>query len=659
VAFGLAYAQAEDHFVHLEDNFIRAMGRSAEVHGDKAFEADRITRALEIPRRARAEYDRAAPHMRAIYDAYAAGLNHFLAARPDLRPRLLTHFEPWLPLALLRLKYHQLEFMGYAGLDGQKLKFDLSKYKVERPQGSNAWAVAPAKSKSGHAMLLINPHIGFYGLGQYHESHLVSEEGLNFSGVGRYGFPFPYMGHNEALGWGHTDNYPDIGDLYMETFNKPGDPLAYRYGSGWRQAVQWNEDILVKTEAGMERRRQSFRKTHHGPLLSSHEGKPLALRMAGMDEGGWFDQWHAMMRSRNLSQFKRALGAVAIPYMNITYADRDGNIFYAYNGSVPRRSAAVDWLKPVDGSDPRTEWNGYHAFAELPQVTNPASGYVQNCNSSPFATTPGSGLDPRNYPAYMIGWEVDNPRAKVSREILESQRQFSFEEWTRAATDTRIYEAGRMIPELAADFTKLGKQPRFAALAPVIASLQGWDRVSSIESTPMTMFIQYFVKWRQMPSSADGDARLTALAEARAELVEAWGRWDVPWGEINRLQRNAPHDGSEPFSDARPSLPVRGAPGWVGVVFNFYTGAPPKGSRARYGTQGNSYVSVVEFAPRPRARSIVYYGQSGDPASPHYFDQAPLYARGEFKPAWFHADEVAANSERDYRLTTVVKTGAG
>ena len=390
VVFGLAWAQAEDNFEHLEDNFIRSLGRAAEVHGEAALHEDQIARALEIPRLSREEYERATPRMRTLYDAYAAGLNLFLERRPGVKPRLLQRFEPWYPLALMRFKYYQGEFIGYAGLNPKDLRVAVAETPeklAERPQGSNAWAVAPGRSASGRALLLINPHVSFLGVGQYYEAHVHSEEGWSFSGVGRYGLPLLYMGHNEALGWAHTDDYPDFGDLYLETFDDPARPLSYRYGDGYRTAVQWTEEVRVKTADGVETRRFTFRKTHHGPILSEQEGKPVAVRLAKLEEGGWLDQWYEMNRARSLAELKEALRRGAIPYMNITYADRDGNIFYVYNGAVPRRSTKFDWRRPVDGSDPETEWQGYHAFDELPQLTNTASGFVQNCNSTPFATT--------------------------------------------------------------------------------------------------------------------------------------------------------------------------------------------------------------------------------------------------------------------------------
>lgn len=644
VAFGMAYAQAEDNFAHVQDNFLCALGRASEVHGEGALQDDQIARALEIPRLAREEYERSTPRMKAIYDAYAAGLQRWAGKHPEA-PRVLARFEPWYPLALMRFKYHQLEFLGYAGLDFKNLRVAVPDV-AERPQGSNSWAMGPGRSASGHPLLFINPHVGFFGVGQYYEAHVHSDEGWNFSGVGRYGLPFPYMGHNEALGWAHTDNYPDHGDLYLETFDDPSNPLAYRYGGGHRTATQWTEEIRVKTDKGVEPRRFTFRKTHHGPILAEHEGRPVAVKLARIEEGGWMDQWYEMSRARSLAEFQQALRRVAIPYMNITYADRDGNILYVYNGTVPRRSTAFDWSKPVDGSDPATEWQGFHAFEELPQVLNPPSGFVQSCNSSPFATTTAGNPDPAGFPKYMIGPETDNGRARVSKLILAEKEKLTFEDWARAAADTRVLEAETLIPELAAEWERFDGE-RKEALAPLIAELKAWDRVGRLDSVAMTLFVEWLDRRRGSSGAAGEWALVRTLEDVRRELERAWGTWRVAWGEVNRLQRTA-WTGAEAFSDDRPSLPVPGGPGWLGIVFNFYTRrvAP---ARRRYGVMGNSYVSVVEFAPQPKARSIVYFGQSGDPKSPHWFDQAPLYARGEFKPAWFTLEEIKANLERAYQ----------
>lgn len=660
VVFGHAYAQAEDNFEQIEYNVLYALGRSAELRGDRDFWDNLLARAFEIPRRAQDEYNAAPPYMRAMYDAYAAGLNWYIETHPAKTSQLVTRFEPWHTLAMLRARYWLAEFVWDTGLQRRELRIGDVKFATvgpaagrlawqqdeqranlaDRPQGSNMWAIAPSKSAGGHAMLFINPHVGFFGPYTYYEAHLESAEGLRLSGTGRHGFPFPYIGHNGRLGWSHTDNYFDHGDLYAETFDNPNDPLAYRYGDGYRRATTWKETVHVLAEGKLTGREVAFLKTHHGPVVAERDGKPLAVRLAKMDEGGWYDQWHAMARAQNLPQFRAALERVAIPYMNIIYADADGNIFYIYNGIVPKRDLQFDWRQAVDGSDPRTEWQGYHATNEQPQVLNPSAGYLQNTNSTPFTVTTGIAFDTARYPAYMIGPETDNARAQMSRRVLTERDTFDFEQWTRAATDTRILLADDVLPRLPAalDSLKQTDAARAARLAPHVATLLAWDRRSAIESPAMTLFFY-------LANNERGGADLmTSLERAVSRLQNEWGTARVPWGDVNRLQRRH-WNGAEEFGDDVASLPVTGAPGWMGVIYVFHT--RPHG-KARYGTHGNSYVSVIEFAPRVRARSIVFFGQSSDPASPHWFDQAPLYARGQFKPAWFHRDEVMAGARRSY-----------
>ena len=671
VVFGHAYAQAEDNFEQIEYNTLYAVGRSAELRGERDLWDNLLARAFEIARLSRDEYARATPQMRALYDAYAAGLNYYMERNPERRSKLIERFEPWHTLAMLRARYWLAEFIWETGLQRRELKIGNLKFAgaetrgpgqatlavreepggrfAERVQGSNMWALAPARTAAGHALLFINPHVGFFGPYTYYEAHLESEEGLRFSGTGRHGFPFPYIGHNDRLGWSHTDNYFDHGDLYAEVFDHPDDALAYKYGDGYRRATDWTETVQVLRDGRLHERRITFRKTHHGPVVGERDGLPLAVKLAKAEVGGWYDQWYAMARARNLTEFRSALDRVAIPYMNIVYADVDGNIFYIYNGIVPRRSSEFDWRKAVDGSDPRTEWQGYHAARELPQLLNPATGYLQNTNSTPFTVTTGVTLDRADFPRYMIGNEGDNGRAQMSRRILTERERFTFEQWTQAATDTRVQAADDALPLLKAAFDslKLRAADRAASLQPQVDALLAWDRRSTTSSTAMTLF------YGMMNLSAGGHALLDGLERAVAALQQDWGTASVPWGEVNRLQRRH-WTGAEPFSADSMSLPVPGAPGWLGIIYVF--NSRKQGAR-QFGTAGNSYVSVIEFAPRVRARSIVYFGQSSDPASPHYFDQAHLYARGQFKPAWFHRDEVQANARRTYHPGARAGTG--
>jgi len=645
--FGFAYAQAEDNFWRVEENFIQALGRSSEIYGEPALEEDRLNHALEIPRLAREEYSRLDSRMRALCDAFAAGFNFYLARHPEVHPRLLQQIEPWYTLAFIRYNYFQNGFARDPGLRGN-LQTAQDERGLNSNVGSNGWVINPSRSKSGHAMLFINPHLPFFGSGQVYEGHVHSDEGWNFTGYTRFGFPLPYVGHNDDLGWVSTDNAADLADVYAETFDDPARPLAYRYASGYRLATERMEEIRVKTSTGFEVRRFKMIKTHHGPVLSSRDGKLLAIRMAKFGGDGWLREWYHMTRSRTLAQFKAALRPLNMLFGNVMYADRRGNTYYLYNAAVPRRDPRFDWTKPVDGSNPATEWKGFHTIEELPQLTNPHTGWMQNCNTTPFLLTSEGNPDPARFPGYMV-LESDNPRGRMSRKILSSTPSFSFEEWIRAAFDTRVITAEELLPQFLTELKEhLNKKdlPRLSAAYDLLSS---WDYRASTNSVAMTIFNA----WRERittggtPTPVTSERRLAALNEVLDALEQRHGDWRVAWGEISRLQRRD-ESKAEPFSDERPSFPVPGVNGGDGAVYTFYA-RPVDGQKRRYGVAGATYVSVVEFAPKVRGLSIHVFGSSGRPESPHYIDQARLYARGEFKPAWLTLKDIRANLESAYQ----------
>jgi acyl-homoserine lactone acylase PvdQ len=645
-AFGFGYAQAEDNFPRLEDNFIRALGRRAEVDGEGAIGEDRLNRVLEIPRLAQAEYARLDGRMRTLVDGFVAGINYWMAKHPDAPRRLLGRMEPWYPLAFIRYNYFQNGFAFASGIRRSELLLAGNAApdddELRSANGSNGWVVNPSRSASGHALLFINPHLPFFGPGQVYEGHVHSEEGWNFTGYTRFGFPVPYVGHNESVGWVSTDNAADMSDLYLETFDDPSRPLAYKYGNGYRDAIEWRDSIRVRTAAGLETRVLTLRKTHHGPIVGARGGRPLALRMAKLDADGWLGEWYAMTRARNLEQFRRAMRPMNMLFGNAMYADRDGNTFYVYNGAVPRRDPGFDWENPVDGSDPRTEWQGWHAFEELPQLTNPPSGWMQNCNGTPFLLTDRGNPSAANYPSYMVQ-EPDTRRSMMSRRILGEKSRWSFAEWERAAFDTHVIWSDSTLPALLGAYDALAAgDARRARLEPAVGELRGWDRRSTITSTAATLF----VAWRDRFDRQPAPEPLAALDSAMTALTRTFGGWRVPYGETSRLQRWNDLGGTA--SDSLPSIPVPGVSGNDGAVFTF-TAVNFRDAKRRYGVHGGTYISVVEFGPVVRAKTIHVFGASGDPVSPHYFDQAPLYARGEFKPGWFTLAEIKANLEREYR----------
>ena len=642
--FGFAYAQAEDNFWRVEENFILALGRASEVYGERGLDEDRLNRTLEIPRLAHEEYTRLDKQMRALCDGFAAGFNYYLAHHPEVRPRLLTKIEPWYTLAFIRYNYYQNGFARDRNLRGLRMQTAAIENDLKDHTGSNGWVINPSKSATGNAMLFINPHLPFFGPGQVYEGHVHSDEGWNFTGYTRFGFPLPYVGHNENGGWVSTDNAADLTDVYMETFDDPARPLAYKYGKEYRLATEYVGEIRVKTATGVETRKFTMRKTHHGPIVAARDGKLLAVRMAKFESDGWLREWYDMTRSKSLAALKRAMTPLNMLFGNIMYADRQGNTWYLYNGAVPRRDPRFDWTKPVDGSDPATEWQGYHTIDELPQLTNPKSGWMQNCNTTPFLLTSEGNPDPKQFPKYMVQ-EGDNPRGAISREILASKPKFTFEEWTRLAFDTRVMSAEKVLPALLLLLKeKTDSTPRLRDVHDVLAQ---WDRRSANDSVAMTIFSLYHDR-RLRDEKQDP---LVALAGVLDSLERDFGTWKVVWGELSRLQRVDERTGGdlqELFQDSQPSLAVSGVNGNDGAVFTFYA-APMRGQKRRYGVAGGTYISVVEFAPKVRALSIHTFGASGDPKSKHFMDQAALYVRGEFKPAWLTLEDIRANLESSYR----------
>jgi len=679
VIFGFVYAQAEDNFWQIEDSYIQALGRASEVYGEQSLNADLTNRALEIVRISQAEYPKLSRQTKEICQATVDGLNYFLEKTPQVKPRLITKFEPWYLLAFGRFAQYQLFIYRRAGIRDAEIRTAVQEVKAngmtsslpspsdvatnDRAEeawkagqiGSNTWAISPSKSVSGHAMLFINPHQPFFGPGQWIEGHVHSDSGWNMAGATFPGAPFPSLGHNDNLGWSHTVNVPDIIDVWAEKFDDPKNPLNYKYGNGYRAATEWTDSIKIKTGKGAETRTFKFRRTHHGPVVAVRDGAPLTVRMSKFESNDAIEQRYLMSKARNFKEFHQAMARLDIPMFNTMYADREGAIWYLYNGAVPKRDQKYDWLKPVDGSDPGAEWQGYHTIDELPQIFNPPSGWAQNCNATPFLATDAKvgNPDASKFPKYMAG-ETDNARSRISRRLLGDKAKFSFDDWAKAAFDTRVIEAETQIPPLVAEWKKLKAQDAARAdkTAEAVAALKSWNGVSSIDSVPMTVFTLWFYTSLQPQAQAitrdNPYPKIAVLEYVLNDIARSWGTWKVAWGEISRIQRVHTSGALEPFSDDRPSLPVAGGPGDpIGIVFNFY--APvAQGQKRRYGVAGHSFVSVVEFGPKPRAMSLLQFGQSADPQSKHYFDQAGLYSKQQFKPAWFTLDEIKANLERAY-----------
>lgn len=690
--FGTGYVQAEDYFWQLEDTCIRSLGRNAEVAGEVGLSSDLLNRSFEIVRRSHDDFQKLKPEHQAMAAAYVDGINRYVATHSELKPRLLTHFEPWYVLTMER--HMLLDFLyrrSHVGRPGVRRSEEIAassslKKSITTPVsswdhlpdpvtgfaaeiqaaiGSNAWAISGKRTASGRAMLFINPHQPWYGMGQFQETHVRSDEGLNFTGASFFGNPFPTIGHNEYLGWTYTVNDPDVADTWRVVFDDPTRPLHYRFDGSYREAIQWSETVKVKQDDGLAQRQFTFRKTHHGPIVRKEDDLTfLAVQVAGLYDLNRATQAWGMVLAKNYAEWRTAISHCAIPMFNVVYADRDGNIFYAYNGTIPIRDPAFKWTQPVDGSDPRADWKGYHSFDQLPQVLNPSSGYVQSCNSSPFTTTDIKTENPqaKDFPHYMLeDHDVDMRRAKMSRRLLGQSTGLTIQRLQEMAYDTTLYWPLTELPLLQIELERLQKDnPALATeISPFLAHLQNWDCKSSPESTQTTLCVAWYEELYGFGYPAEtlkaeyATDRLTwfrALKIAAGKVSNLYGDWKHPWGKAHRLQRIPDQPDVQQagvrLSGTISSLPISGAPGPLGIIHTVYsTPEIPILRPQRFAVVGASYMSVVEFSNVPQSLSVMPFGSSGRRKSPHFFDQAQLYSKQQFKPAWFTAEDVEKHAK--------------
>jgi acyl-homoserine-lactone acylase len=682
--FGMAYAQAEDDFPRVELNFINAMGRLAEVEGEREIWRDLRMKLFIDTLDMQAKYRASPPAMRALMDGWADGLNHYLATHPEVKPRLLARFAPWMALTFSEgsiggdiesVSLRELErFYGprsggastssaggdaadgsAAGGDGE------ARPVVPEPGGSNGFALAPKVTASGRAMLMINPHTSFYFRP---EIHVVSEEGLNAYGAVTWGQFFVYQGFNDRLGWMHTSGGGDVIDEYRETVTERGGRATYKYGSGERPLRARAIGLPFRRPDGTTGRREvTAYFAHHGPIVRAENGRWVAVRLMQEESKALQQSW-GRTKARTYAEFARVMDLRTNSSNNTVYADADGNIAYWHGNFMPRRDTTIDFTGTVDGSDPRTDWRGLHTNAEIITLKNPASGFLYNTNDWPWkaAGTRGGSPDSTRYPRYMNA-SAPNPRGTHALRVLEGKTGFTLDGLIAAAYDSWLPAFEPLVPALVRDWEALPASDTLRArLAEPVDSLRRWDRRFGARSVPTALahfwgeelMARSGAAARQarqsvydyMATPAAANARLEALARATARLTADFGTWRTPWGEINRFQRLT-GDVVQSHDDAKPSLPVPfGSATWGSLAAYGQTG--PRTTKRIYGNRGNSFVAAVEFGPRVRARSVLAGGVSGDPSSRYFANQAERYARGDFKDVRFHREDVDAHAVRRY-----------
>jgi len=653
--FGAIYAQAEDDFGRIERNYLVNLGWLAQAEGESAIYSDLRQRLFVDVETLKTQYAGSPHWLKSLMIAWADGLNFYLQTHPSVHPKVIQRFEPWMALSFTE---------GSIGGDVEKAKLDkLEEFygkhpkrdaiQPEVPGGSNGFAIAPALSASGHALLWINPHTSFYFRS---ELQMVSEQGLNCYGASTWGQFFIYHGWNQFNGWMHTSDGGDAVDEYAETIVQKPDGPYYLYGGKERKLIARSITIPYLDDGKLSYREFTVYASHHGPIIRADRDKWIAMKLL-QEPALALAQSYLRTKTKNYDEFYRTQEMRTDTSNNSVYADKDGTIAYFHGNFIPKRNAKFDFIHPVDGSDPATEWQGKTEIKDTIHLKNPKNGWLQNTNSWPFHAAGDQSPRQEDYPRYM--WSRgENARDLHAVELLSKARNLSLDSLIALAYDSHLIAFDRLVPQLIKAYDAHPEE-KFAG---PIEALRGWDHYGSAQSVPTALAVLWgreMMKMKRQDSeetdetvhdrvrdAATDAERLEALGRVIDRLTADFGSWNTPWGEINRFQRIT-DDIIQPVDDAKPSIPVGMSPSIWGALAAF-DNKEVQHTKRIYGTKGNSFIAAVEFGPRIKAKALMTGGESGDPASPHFVDQGQMFVDGRFREVFFYPEEVKAHAERTY-----------
>jgi acyl-homoserine-lactone acylase len=671
--FGMIYAQAEDDFNRVETNFINSQGRLAEAEGESAIWRDLRMKIFIKPDAMKSLYASSPGSLKTLMVAWADGLNFFLATHPDVTPRVIKRFEPWMALTFSEGSIGgDIEGISLPGLEAfygsatapSALRRDASADAEPddgEPRGSNGIAIHPSNTTNHRALLLINPHTSFFFRS---ELQMTSDEGLNAYGAATWGQFFIYQGFNPRVGWMHTTSGADGVDEYLETVTKRGDGYVYKYGTDERPVTAEKIVVPYRTATGMASREFTVFRTHHGPIVRETNGTWVSVRIM-QEPMKALMQSYGRTKAQNLAEYQKVMDLHANSSNNTLYADADGNIGLFFTNFMPKRDPKFEWNRPVDGSDPATEWQGLLSNAEVPHVVNPSSGWVYNSNDWPWDAAGKGSIDRAAYPPYVEKSNTEAPRGIHAIRVLSNRKDFTIQGLIDAAFDSYQPAFATSIPALVRAWDQLPEtsEPK-KKTAEQIALLRTWDFRWGVDSIPNSLAVYYSQQGGGRGSGQGrGGAAPTApeqlverLAAASDKLTADFGTWKTPWGQINRFQRNDANIVQQ-FDDGKASIPVGFSSATWGSLASFGARTYP-GTKRMYGTSGNSFVAVVEFgADGVRARAVTAGGESGNPASKHFNDQAERYATGNLRDVYFYPDQLKTHTERTYHPGTGLEEG--
>ncbi len=657
--FGLMYVQCEQSFERVELNHLEMMGRLSEVYGKSRLYEDLRMRLIYDTAAAIADYNKSPGWFKTLLNAYADGMNYYLYKHPAVKPKVLQRFEPW--FALLRTNgsisatetggLTMAELRNIYPIDDKATSFVQEPPQYEKlQQGSNGFAVAPAKTASKKSILYINPHTSFY---YRTEAQMVSDEGLNAYGGVTWGTFFIFQGFNEMCGWMHTSGRADVADLYREKIERKGDALFYTYDGKQLPVKTKTIHINYKQGDGLQQQTFTTYATGHGPVMGVRNGEWISLREYNRSLDALLQSW-LRTKATGFEEFKKVMNLRANTSDNTVFADAAGNIAYWHGNYVPRRDPKYDYEQPLDGTTSATDWKGLHALDETVHVYNPKTGWIQNTNSTPFTVSGASSPKKEAFPAYMAP-DAQNARAINAARLLSTAKEVTLDKMIAIGYDRYLQAFEVLLPALFSDYEALPQEaPRRKRLEAPIHFLRLWDKYSSTTSVATTLAIEWGSIFEAKVGTADAERilkattatdRLKALEDVVTMLEKNYKTWQVAWGDINRYQR--PTDGK--FDDNTPSLPVGlASAGWGSLPA--YNGRRMN-TQKRYGVHGNSFVAAVEFGGKGKlkAKTILVSGESFDPSSKHFNDQAEGYLTGKFKDIYFYKADVLKHAVRQYK----------
>jgi acyl-homoserine-lactone acylase len=665
--FGLIYAQAEDDFNRVETNYLNSMGRLAEAEGEREIYRDLRMKLFIDPDSMKALYASSPDSLKALMNAWADGLNFYLYKNPTVTPKVIKKFEPWMALTfsegsiggdIERVNLRDLQAFYGGARDTTKALTELERRIPPEPTGSNGIAIAPSITATKHAMLLVNPHTSFFFRS---EVQVTSDQGLNAYGAVTWGQFFVYQGFNDRLGWMHTSSGVDNIDEYAESIIKKGDSTFYQYGKDLRPLVSQKITVPYKTGSTMATKEFTVYRTHHGPIIRQADGKWIAIRLMQAPVKA-LTQSYSRTKAKTYAEFAKVMDLHTNSSNNTLFASADGDIAYFHANFIPKRDPKFDWTKPVDGSNPATEWGELMTVDQSPLVHNPSNGWVYNTNNWPYSAAGPNSPKEKDYPAYVESGG-ENARGIHAIRVLKDTKDFTLGSFIAAAYDSYLTAFDVLLPPLIDAYDKTpASNPAKAKVAEQIDSLRKWDRRWSVSSVPTSVAVfwgEEIGRRVRRDASEEGVAideyiakrttpqqRLDALAAASDSLTADFGSWKTPWGNINRFQRLT-DDIVHPFDDAGPSIPVGFTSSRWGSLASF--GARPyKNTKKWYGTSGNSFVAAVEFGDSVTAKAVTAGGESGDPKSPHFNDQAERYATGNLRDVYFYPSQLKGHTQRQY-----------